>query len=327
MKTRALCFDSERSVTIADRDLPPLGDEDLLVRVHAVGVCAGDLAVYRGLELSYPYWAGHEAVGTVLEIGDRVNDLVPGDAVALLGDGRFSELTVAHQHDAARIHGQPDSWQEWIAEPVACCVAACDTAGIANGDNVAVLGAGFMGLTLVKCLKNSPAAAITVIAPRQESLRRAQRAGADHTLSTSTPDVIERANALTVPRTLVGQYLGPNHPSGAYDLVFETSGTKQGMETASALTRIGGTLVLFGHIRGEVAVDLTDWHMRGLRVINASPMSAVDFRDQFHRTVALMESQRLQIGDLITHSEHFSHANRLLESSSDRSYVKGVLTF
>jgi threonine dehydrogenase-like Zn-dependent dehydrogenase len=325
--TRALEFSGLHTVTVVDRDLESMGDSDVLVRIKAVGVCYGDIATFDGREGSFPSFGGHEAVGVVEEVGVRVSSVQPGDAVALLGDGRFSELSIAHERDVARIGKTPDDWTRWIAEPLACCVAACDTAQIGNGDNVAVVGCGFMGLGLIQCLAHSMTGPIVAIAPRQASLDRATQQGADAVILAGDPDVVGAANAFAHDRAIPGQHIGPETPSGKFDVVFEASGTEAGLKTASALVRTGGTLVLFGHLRGTIGIDGTSWHMRGLRVINGAPMSSNDFRDQFHRTVALLGAARLRLNTLITHQADFRDAQQLFESSSDPAYVKGVLTF
>lgn len=327
MLTKAIEFSGMRTVNVIDRELEPMGDADVRVRIKAVGVCYGDIATFDGREGSFPSSGGHEAVGVVKEVGARVSSVRPGDAVALLGNGRFSELSVAHERDVARLAKTPDDWTRWIAEPLACCVAACDTAQVGGGDNVAVVGCGFMGLGLIQCLAHSMTGPIVAIAPRQASLDRAAQQGADAVLLAGDPDVVAAANAFAHDRAIPGQYIGPETPSGKFDVVFEASGTEAGLKTASDLVRIGGTLVLFGHLRGTIGIDGTSWHMRGLRVINGAPMSSKDFRDQFHRTVALLGAGRLSLETLITHQADFRDAQQLFESSSDPAYVKGVLTF
>jgi threonine dehydrogenase-like Zn-dependent dehydrogenase len=263
----------------------------------------------------------------VEEVGEEVTSVSPGDNVALLGQERFSQYTIAREEDTAKFFSQPSNWSGWIAEPIACCVAAVDMADVRPDDNVAVVGAGFMGLGVIQCLSLSLAGVIVAIAPRHASLDRAVAAGAHHGLRTSDPELIYKAAKLARKRPMPTQYLGPNVEAGPYDVAFEASGTEAGMEAAASLLRVGGTLVLVGHQRGRVAVDGTAWHMKGLCVLNASPMGSPDFAQHFQRTVGLLDRGRLNVASLVTHEDSFEHAQRLFEASSAPEYVKGVIHF
>ena len=65
--------------------------------------------------------------------------------------------------------------------------------------------------------------------------------------------------------------------------------------------------------------------MRGLRVLNAAPMIADNFRDQFHRTVSLMNTGRLTMNGLVTHTADLASAAELFEQAGSDDYVKGAL--
>ena len=67
---------------IEELELDPPGPRELLVRVAAAGLCHSDLSVINGTRLwPLPIVIGHEACGEVCEVGDRVDDLRPGDHV------------------------------------------------------------------------------------------------------------------------------------------------------------------------------------------------------------------------------------------------------
>ena len=327
MKTKALQFKSPGELRMVTRDLRPLGPTDVLIRTKAVGVCYGDIAMFRGLEGPLPSFGGHEAAGVVEQVGSRVSSLSVGDTVALLGQERFSEHTVADQADAVKFHSGAGDWMQWIAEPIACCVSAVNLAAVRPDDNVAVIGCGFMGLGIIQCLAMTPAGLVLAVAPREESLQRALAAGAHAALRAGDRGMLAGAATLARLRPMPAQYRGPDVQAGPYDVVFEASGTAGGLREASALVRTGGTLVLVGHQRGTMAVDSTAWHMKGLRVLNATPMASPDFRQDFVRTVGLLDRGRLKAADLVTHQAAADDAQQLFEASADREYVKGVLRF
>jgi threonine dehydrogenase-like Zn-dependent dehydrogenase len=119
----------------------------------------------------------------------------------------------------------------------------------------------------------------------------------------------------------------PDVQNGPLDVVYETSGTVSGLKLASQLARVGGTVVMFGHQHGPITIDGTQWHLKGLRVLNASPMIAEDFHEIFYRTAALMSAGRLSLDGLITHVADASKAISVLMASSEIDYIKGALTF
>src|SRR5690349_20060758 len=72
-------------LTSADLPRPTPGPDDILIRVHACGVCRTDLHVVDGdlTEPKLPIVPGHEIVGTVIETGARVDRFRPGDRVGV----------------------------------------------------------------------------------------------------------------------------------------------------------------------------------------------------------------------------------------------------
>lgn len=94
MKTRAAILTSvgasapyaqSRPLTIAEVDLAPPGDGEVLVRVRAAGLCHSDLSVINGdRPRPVPMALGHEAAGEVVECGRGVTHLQPGDHVVMV---------------------------------------------------------------------------------------------------------------------------------------------------------------------------------------------------------------------------------------------------
>ncbi len=94
MKTRAAVltrvgadrpYGASRPLTVAELDLDPPGQGELLVRVAAAGVCHSDLSVVDGNRIRpVPMALGHEAAGTVVEVGPAVAGIRPGQHVVLV---------------------------------------------------------------------------------------------------------------------------------------------------------------------------------------------------------------------------------------------------
>ena len=328
MKTQALYFPSKGAVEVRERMLGALRPDEIRVRVKVCGVCHGDVSLFHSTSPeSFPAFAGHEASGEVEEVGSDVTRFKIGDAVALLGQERFSTHTIARESQAMLIPGPVDDWARWVVEPIACCVNGVAVANIQPDDVVAVVGCGFMGLGLLQCLRHSPARLRIALALREFSLEQARRNGAQVGLRSDADDVVAQIASLAPSRPMPNQYAVPGFEGGPCDVVFEASGTASGLRRASELVRVGGTLVMFGHQEGPTTIDGTLWHMRGIRVLNASPMIATDFTQIFYRTVGLLERGVLDMRTLVSHQASMNGAQGLFERSKDKTYIKGVLTF
>jgi S-(hydroxymethyl)glutathione dehydrogenase/alcohol dehydrogenase len=80
----AVVYESKADIAIADVDLGKLGEEDVLVRIEASGLCHTDVAVRDGsFPVPLPVVIGHEGAGVVEEVGSRVTSVAPGDHVLL----------------------------------------------------------------------------------------------------------------------------------------------------------------------------------------------------------------------------------------------------
>jgi len=78
-------YADSRPLKIREVELDPPGPGEVLVRVHAAGLCHSDLSVITGdRPRPVPMVLGHESAGEVLECGSGVTDLVPGDRVVLI---------------------------------------------------------------------------------------------------------------------------------------------------------------------------------------------------------------------------------------------------
>jgi S-(hydroxymethyl)glutathione dehydrogenase/alcohol dehydrogenase len=85
VRTRAALFRApRRALELADVELEEPGADDVLVRLHAVGICGSDLHVVRGeWRRPVPMVLGHEGAGVVEAVGASVSGLAPGDRVVL----------------------------------------------------------------------------------------------------------------------------------------------------------------------------------------------------------------------------------------------------
>lgn len=237
--------------------------------------------------VSFPFVPGHEVVGmrddgvrVVLEPvlgheargftppfpdaapgdGDDYRHLVAGDLepgiqigyCASTGGG-WSEGFVAHE---SQLHTVPDTLSDEAAvmiEPTAVGVHAALKANISDGDTVAILGAGTMGLTTVAAIRAfCPAAHVIVGAKYPEQRELARSLGADQVVA---PGELGRAVRRSSGSFLIGDDL-----SGGADVVIDAVGSAASIDESIGMARPRGRVVLVG-MPGRVSVDLTAlWH-------------------------------------------------------------------
>src|SRR5574341_1268780 len=85
MKAAAATLDAVGArLRLATVDVEPPGPGEVLVRVHACGVCRSDRHVQMtGEAVAMPAVLGHEAAGVIEQVGDSVSNLAPGDHVVI----------------------------------------------------------------------------------------------------------------------------------------------------------------------------------------------------------------------------------------------------
>ncbi len=218
----------------------------------------------RGIEPRCPACAsGRTGACGHLTAGRLAPGLQTGYCAAT-GGGWSTAGLVAH---ASQLHAVPDTFTDEdavVVEPTACAVHAALAGGITDGDTVAVLGAGTLGLATVAALHQFvvPATGCSVLVgakhPHQRDL--AARLGADVVVG---PDHLPRAVRRAAGSLVVGGQL----TSGA-DVVFDCVGSAASLTSSLALVRQGGTVVMVG-MPGRVSVDLAPlWH-REIRLAGA----------------------------------------------------------
>jgi L-iditol 2-dehydrogenase len=190
----------KHAVELRDIPRPDIGEEDVLLKVGAVGVCGSDLHQWtadHGWPVNYPVTLGHEFAGTVAEVGARVKSWKPGDravsetaAVINLesplsrvglynldpdrkgfGYGVHGAMTRFVRVPARCLHKVPDNLPFEIAaltEP--CCVAynaVVNNGNVKPGDRVIVFGPGPIGL-LCAAMARLQGAEVAVVGLEQD---------------------------------------------------------------------------------------------------------------------------------------------------------------
>jgi L-idonate 5-dehydrogenase len=189
-----------------------------------------------------------------------------------------------------------------LAEPLSVCVHAANRAGDLAGREVLVIGAGPIGLFLTAVANWRGAGRVVATDLEQSALDRAGAMGAD---------AVHKAGGAALP------------DAGAYDVVFEASGSPRGVATAIEAVRRGGILMQVGNLPGEPfpvpfnAVMAKELDVRG----------SFRFADVYRQAVSLIADGAIDVKPAITATMPLDRAVEAFELAADRSRsAKVVLT-
>jgi len=311
MKARTMRYVAVRRIEICEIDVPAPGHGQVLVEKKACGLCASDVHAFAHGPESLPFRAtGHEGVGIVRELGPGVTNLKVGDNVLA---GGFESYGVVGAAGLLKVPVEVSDYALWVAEPVACVVNGLDTAAVHAGERVALVGAGFMGLLLLQGLVRCPWSELVVMDVDKSRLEVAKGFGAPRLIDLKAAKGQKDAAAM----------------EGRFDVVIDCSGAQAGLDLSTKLVRTGGNIVLFGWIHGPAQFDGTAWHLKGIHIVNASPMSSADMGSCWRRALAGMASGLFDLKPLVTHRGSLDELPALLAAGSDKTggYIKGVVCY
>jgi alcohol dehydrogenase len=243
---------------------------DAIVRITSSTICGTDLHILGGdvPEVKPDTILGHEAVGIVVEVGDAVTTLEPGDRVLVscitsCGSCRFCK--------EARYGILPTSFEVGVLN-----------GGVQPGDTVAIVGAGPVGLAAILTAKLYTPGRIVAIDLAEARLAKALELGADVAIDNGREDAVERVMQLT-------------GGLGA-DVAIEAVGVPATFELCADLVRPGGRVANVG-VHGHAAT----LHLERLWIRDVTIMTGLVDTFSTPRLLELIATGRLDATPFATH--------------------------
>jgi 2-desacetyl-2-hydroxyethyl bacteriochlorophyllide A dehydrogenase len=337
---KALCVQSPNKMVIEERPMPAItSPTEVLIKVKAGGICGSDVHIYHGSSsvATYPRVIGHEIAGEVVETGKEVTNFCIGDHVIMdpviscsncyqcrIGrrnvcgklqvrsvhvDGGYQEYIVVPQQSIYHIP-QDLSWEEAIMiEPFTIAEQVCSRAAITKDDTVFIMGAGPVGLSILKMVKLYGATCF-ISDVMEYKLAYARQYGADVVINAKNVDVKEEILKLTAG-------------NGA-TVVIDAACTTKSFEQALTYVCSAGRVITLGFGKepsaiNQLSITAREIDVRGSRLHN----------NKFPVVIEYFESGKLKVNDMITHRFPFTEIQDALRLVENAEIEKGkvVLLF
>lgn len=338
---KAVVYDAPRSFSVTEVPKPDVGPGHVRIKVDQVGLCGTDLHIHNGdFQAVFPLTPGHELVGTVDETGDDVTRFARGEQVTVnpnihcgrcdyclsgrlglcsdskgLGSnfaGFFAEFVTVPELLVFSVEGLPPDTAVFT-EPAACAMHGVETLRPAPGSSALVLGAGPTGLLLAQLIRNGGAACVTVAAPTQFKLDRAESLGIDQTVLLDRDDPEGSADRL---RAASG--------GDGYDSVVEATGSTAVGNMAVPLTRRGGTVLVYGVTRADEVVSFHPFDVFRREITIKGSFAEMT---SFGAAISALRTGRARTDGIITHRFPLDEYGVALKTlATDRTSHKIVLT-
>jgi L-iditol 2-dehydrogenase len=324
------------------RDIPEpnlINSNDVKIRMSVLGICGSDIHYYTqgqigSQKVQYPFTVGHEGSGVVVEVGNSVKRVKPGDHIAIepampcgecdqcfagrhhtcrklrfLGcpgqaEGCLMEYIVMPETSCFPLGGKLSPDHGSISEPLAIGVYTVKKSGGAKGQNIGILGFGPIGMSVLLAAKARDVGKIYVTDIIDERLVIAGKEGVS---MTGNP----------VKENIIGKIMNMEHLG--LDLVFECCGKQEALDQAIELLKPGGKLIVVGipeFERWSLSVEKTRRKELSLQFIRRQ----VDCVEQ---TLEMMKNGSIKIENMVTHRFPFERTKEAFDLVAD--YRDGVM--
>ncbi|HLS40580.1 MAG TPA: zinc-dependent dehydrogenase [Ornithinicoccus sp.] len=320
---RVARFYAPGDIRLEDVPEPTPGPDEVKIRVRACSTCGTDVKISRfgHHHIVPPRVMGHEIAGEVVEVGsDVTGGWAPGDRVQVIAaipdgtceecrrgrlticpnqvsmgyhfDGGFAEYMIVPREVLAvdGLNRIPDGVgfdEASVAEPFACAINAQELAGVGEGDDVVVMGAGPIGCLHVRLARARGARRVILVELSPQRLAMAaELVEPDATVSAQDEDVVARVKELTEGR-------GP-------DVVITAAASGAAQEQAVEMVARGGRISFFGGLpkdKPTITLDSNLVHYRELVIVGANGSSPAHNK----QALAMIADGSVPVGDLITH--------------------------
>lgn len=311
---RVAMYYSNRDVRLEEIPVPSIGPGELLVRIHASGICGTDVMEWYRIQKA-PLVLGHEIAGEVTGVGEGVEPFRIGDRVFVshhVPCNRCRYCLSGHHSvcDTLRqTHFDPGGFAEYIRvpkinaelgtfplpdgvsfeegsfiEPLGCVARGQRFARLTAGQSVLVIGSGISGLLHVQLARFRGASPVVATDVNEFRLKAAREFGADVSIHAGE-DVPARLREVNSGRLA--------------DLVIVCTGSMAGVQQAIQSVERGGTILFFAPTAAGVPVPipLYEFWRNEITVTTSYAASPYDVTE----AIELIRARSVRVREMVTH--------------------------
>jgi len=314
-------------------------DTDVLVRVRKVGICGSDIHYFLEGKIGSQVVTdkiilGHEAAGEVVDAGDSVTAVRKGQRVAIepgitcgrcehcIGgfpnlcpnvrffgtppvDGALKEFVIMPEENLIPLSEGLDYNDGVLSEPLAIGLYGVKISRFSVGDDVAVLGAGPIGLSILFSLKSGGARKVFVSDMIPARLEMAKKLGAERTVLATEENIADVVRKETGGRGV--------------DVGYEAAGKAETFKQCSETARIGGEAVIYGIPEDDrMEFDAHSVRRKQLRITNVRRSA-----NMTRLALDLIGQRKLPFSSLVTHTFPLEKIEDALRMAAE--YRDGVI--
>ena len=331
------------TISVEETDQPVLGSGDILVQMHACGICGSDVEKVFGQYGKPSMKLGHEPAGIVLDVGSNVNDFTKGDRVFThhhvpcyschyckhgnettckkysetnLSPCGLSEEYVVPEWNVS--HGGvlklPDSMtfeEAAMIEPLACCVRAWSKFPYQEGDSAAIFGVGPTGMMHVMLAKSKKFSKIFCLDVNDFRLDFAKKFNVSQTINSMDEKRVDKIIEQTEQRGV--------------DVAIVATSSLDALEDAIEVVRKGGAIMMFGvpSKGAKIELDMSKIYSKEISIVTSYAASDEDTKE----ALGLIESSQINVGQLVTHTYPITDSQKAFDhAKSGENAMKIIIT-
>ena len=328
---------------IRDIPMPEPKEKEVLVEMEYVGICGSDVHYFHdgrcgSYEVEGDFMLGHECAGTVVALGEGVQNLKVGDRVALepgitCGECEFCKRGLYNLCPDVQFLATPPvqgCYENYIAfpenmcfklpenistkegaliEPLSVGLHAANQGNVQLGDSVVILGAGCIGLVTLLACKAHGASDITVVDVIPKRLDYAMKLGATRVINGKEKDAVEEVMKLT---NGVG-----------VEKVFETAGSPFTIQQTPYLVKRAGTITLVG----ISAQEKIEYNFAQIMDKEPEIKSVFRYRNIYPQAIAAIADGTIDVSGIVTHEFDFDNIQEAFDCAINNKdeVVKAVI--
>ena len=331
------------TISIKETEKLSLDSGEILVQMHACGICGSDLEKVFGKYGQPSMKLGHEPAGIVLDVGTNVVEIKKGDRVFThhhvscnschyckhgnetmckkysetnLSPCGLSEEYVVPEWNVSnggvlKISDNLSFEEAAMIEPLACCVRSWRKFKSQDGDSAAIFGVGATGILHVMLAQSKKFSDIFCFDVNDFRLGFAKKFNVSQTINSQDENRLDKVLNKTDGRGV--------------DVAIVATSSLKALEDAIEIVRKGGTVLMFGvpSKGAKMEIDMSKIYAKEINLVSSYAASDKDTKD----ALQLIESSQIDVKPLITHSYPISDSQKAFDHArSGENAMKIIIT-